>query len=297
LAQKVRDYSRDVLKLRVKGSFGSYSPGERKHLITVISAAPQAELKPYTWWFPFVGRVPYKGFFERAMALGEAKKLEGRGYDVHVTESDAFSTLGWFDDPIQSQFLRTDQVAYVDLLIHELFHNTMYIPGQADFNESAATFAGHRGAIAFFEWSEGIDSDSYDKAIGRWKDSLKFSGFLEGILSRLNSVYAAQIGLEEKLHQKEGIFSQSQEEFKILQVTLQTKRKGFLETRLNNAVLLHYWIYHRDLHFFERVYALAGEDLPRALARIQECGRDRENPFERLRGTVQSSSASNALTP
>lgn len=283
LAQRVREYSRDVLGLKVDGSYTSYSRRGQKRLVTLISAAPKAELKPYTWWFPFTGRVPYKGFFQHEQALSEAKDLEGKGYDVYVTESDAFSTLGWFNDPIQSQFLRYDRVSYVDLLIHELFHGTVYVPGKAEFNESAATFAGHRGSIGFFEWSEGSESTSHARAIGRWMDSLKFSGFLEEILDRLNFIYRADIPLDEKLRQKQEIFARSTEDFKVLQRTLRVKNYGFLRLNLNNAVLLHYWLYHRELNLFEKVYAASGGDLGASLGRIQECGKDRDDPFQKLR--------------
>ena len=296
LAQRVREYSRDVLRLNVKGSYASYSARERQHLVTVVSASPKAELRSYTWWFPLVGRVPYKGFFHRDQALAEANKLEESGYDVHLTESDAFSTLGWFDDPIQTQFLRYDKVAYVDLLIHELFHATMYIPGQTDFNETAASFVGHRGAIAFFEWSEGSDADTYAKATRRWRDSLKFSGFLEEVVTRLGRLYQEEAPLEEKLIRKEQILSRSREEFKILQGTLQTKRSSFLEGKLNNAVLLHYRFYYRELGLFEKAYALSGEDLPANLVKIRACC-DVGDPFEKLREVVQSSSDSRALMP
>jgi predicted aminopeptidase len=171
------------------------------------------------------------------------------------------------------------------MLIHELFHGTFYIPGRADFNESAATFAGHRGTIGFFERSEGSESTSYARAMGRWMDSLKFSGFLEGVLDRLNSIYQADIPLDEKLRQKQEIFARSTEDFKVLQTTLQVKNygSGFLRLNLNNAVVLHYWLYHKELNIFEKVYAASGGDLARALGRIQQCGKDREDPFQKLR--------------
>src|SRR5207342_1825450 len=132
----VREYARDVLKLNVGGSYGSYSYVDRPDLTYVVVAAPKTELRPYTWWFLIVGSVPYKGYFSKQDAEEEIERLKAEGYDTNLRTSAAFSTLGWFDDPLLSHLLRFDKVTLAGVVFHELFHNTLYLNGQGAFNES-----------------------------------------------------------------------------------------------------------------------------------------------------------------
>src|SRR5207247_1246767 len=127
-----------------------------------------ALLAASTWWYPVVGRVPYQGFFERGQAEAAGERLSGRGLDVEVRPAVAFSTLGWFADPLLSTVAQAPPVALADTVIHELFHSTIYVPGDATFNESAATFAGHRGAIAFFCSGPGAAPKPCAEARRRW---------------------------------------------------------------------------------------------------------------------------------
>jgi predicted aminopeptidase len=121
LVLAVREYARDVLKFNVGGSYSSYSFVDRPDLTYIVLAAPKTELRPYTWWFLIVGSVPYKGFFSKAEAEAEIERLKAEGYDTNMRTSAAFSTLGWFDDPLLSHLLKYDKVALTDIVFHELF--------------------------------------------------------------------------------------------------------------------------------------------------------------------------------
>ena len=99
-----------VLKFNVGGSYASYSYVDRPDLTYVVLAAPKTELRPYTWWFLIVGSVPYKGYFSKADAEAEIERLKADGYDTNLRTSAAFSTLGWFDDPLLSHLLKYDKV-------------------------------------------------------------------------------------------------------------------------------------------------------------------------------------------
>ena len=137
-----RSYAKDSLRLRTKDSFTTYSRLDHDTLVLVVSAAYRDTLKPYTWWFPIVGRVPYKGYFDFGAAKKAAKDLYDDGLDVYVRPSDAFSTLGFFNDPLLNTTLRGDSIDLANTVIHELTHNTFYASGQAPFNESFAMFVG-----------------------------------------------------------------------------------------------------------------------------------------------------------
>jgi predicted aminopeptidase len=124
-----REYARDSLRLRTKESFTTYSRLDKDTLVLVLSAAYRDRLEPYTWWFPIVGRVPYKGYFDFDAARRTARKFYEDGYDVSLRPSDAFSTLGWFNDPLLSTSLRRDSVDLANTVIHELTHNTFLRAG------------------------------------------------------------------------------------------------------------------------------------------------------------------------
>ena len=116
----------------------------------VLSAAYRDRLEAYRWWFPIVGRLPYKGFFKRDDALGRRDDFAARGFDTYLRPASAFSTLGWFNDPLLSTTVRADTALLVNTVIHELSHNTLFVAGNAEFSESFASFIGARGAEAFF---------------------------------------------------------------------------------------------------------------------------------------------------
>src|SRR5205823_1600957 len=145
-----RGFASDSIRLRARESFTTYSQLEHDTLVLVLSGAYRDRLQAYTWWFPIVGRVPYKGFFDFSAAKTAARQLDRGGFDVYLRPSPAFSTLGWFNDPLVSTSLRADSLDLANTVIHELTHNTFYAPGQAVFNESFASFVGARGSAWLF---------------------------------------------------------------------------------------------------------------------------------------------------
>src|SRR6476660_3433255 len=187
-----RQYAKDSLRLRTKDSFTTYSRLDHDTLVLLVSAAYRDTLKPYTWWFPIVGRVPYKGYFDFAAARRDAKDLAADGFDVYVRPSDGFSTLGFFNDPLLNTTLKGDSLDLANTVIHELTHNTFYASGQAPFNESFAMFVGARGAAAFFR-SRGSDSSAL-RLEARWDDDKLLAGFWSRVIVSLDSAYAAHPG-------------------------------------------------------------------------------------------------------
>src|SRR5918996_1123177 len=207
LVLAVREYARDVLKLNVGGSYSSYSYVDRPDLSYILTAAPRTELRPYTWWFLVVGRVPYKGYFSREDARAAAEELEGQGYDTNVRPSAAFSTLGWFNDPLLAHLLRYDKVTLAEVVFHELFHNTLYVKGAGHFNESVANFVGGHAAIEFFREKFGEGSAEHQRAVQNWEAELEFAGFIERLAGTLTELYKREIPYEDKLRLREEIFS------------------------------------------------------------------------------------------
>src|SRR4051812_13006794 len=190
-----RQYAKDSLRLRTKDSFTTYSRLDHDTLVLVVSAAYRDTLAPYTWWFPIVGRVPYKGYFDFGAAKQAAKDLAADGFDVYVRPSDAFSTLGFFNDPLLNTTLKGDSLGLANTVIHELTHNTFYTAGQAPVHQSFAMFVGARGAAAFFR-SRGQETAAA-KVDAEWDDDKLLARFWSRVIKSLDSAYAAHPGAGE----------------------------------------------------------------------------------------------------
>ena len=280
LALAVRTFARDSLGLTVNDSYTTFVRVDADQVVHVVTAAYRTRLEPFTWWFPIVGSVPYKGFFSQRAAETEAAALERQGYDTYVRPSVAFSTLGWFADPLLSNLLRYDRATLADIIIHELLHNTAYFGGHADFDESFANFVGVRGAMAFFAARN--DTAALRKAAAVWDDSLRFSDFLGGFTARLRHAYGAGLQAADR----QPLFTEAQEAFR--QLGLQTGLYADFATQpLNNAVILHYLTYADRLRVFDDLLQQRQGDLTLTIANILQAvradGRDPFGALEQLR--------------
>ena len=281
LVLDARSYAEDGVGLNVGGSYRSVSKIENKPIVYLVTAARRDRLQSYTWWFPIVGRVPYKGFFSEAKAREAAADLERQGYDTYVRPSVAFSTLGWFDDPLLSTLLRLQDVTLANIVFHELFHNTVFVPGSADFNESAANFAGHRSSIEFFCKLAPADEDACRSSSAQWQDAIVMSRFLAAEIGRLEEFYRTTKSERALLAGRERIFGEIREHFG--ELDLQTDRYDDFKTdKLNNASLLHDRVYYRDLDLFEELYRQRGS-VARSVRALETLTGRKGNPFENLR--------------
>lgn len=280
-----RDFARSRLGLKTKESFTTYSQLETDTLVLVLSAAYPDSLKPYTWWFPVVGRVPYKGYFDFKRARDDEGKLRRQGFDTYLRPSDAFSTLGWFNDPLLSTSLRRDSLDLANTVIHELTHNTFYAPGQAFFNESFASFVGARGAAAFYR-SRGQEQAAREVE-ARWADEKLLASFWARLLNSLDSAFEAHPESRvARIAARDSLYATAR-------MTLITDISRRLQTigpayatrvPLNNAALLARRIYAQDLQLFDDLYESEGKDLRRSIGKIVQVARENKTaPFAALR--------------
>ncbi|MFQ5689149.1 MAG: aminopeptidase [Gemmatimonadota bacterium] len=268
LVQDSRDFAERTLGLNAGASFRSFAPLTRDTLVLNISAAPEFELRWKTWWFPIVGRVPYRGYFNFRAALREADRLRKTGYDVWVRPVAAFSTLGWLPDPVLPTTLRLDSVALVETIVHETTHTTFFPAGRAHFNESFANFVGNRGAILFF--CEVTEQERLcEAARDRWADTRVFGRFFQSLARPLQNLYARNLPADTMRERKRRIFADAADRFRNqVRPRLKAGRYRDLEPeRLNNAWVLSRLLYYTRLDDFEQVYRQSG-DLTAAIHRI-----------------------------
>jgi predicted aminopeptidase len=271
LVLEARRYAVDSLGLTAKDAFTQFAQLDHDTLVLVLSGAERDQLRAVTWWFPVVGRVPYKGFFDFALAKRSEKELQASGYDTYLRPSPAFSTLGFFNDPLLSTTLADDSLEIVNTVIHELTHNKFYAKGQAVFNESFASFVGARGSERFFR-SRG-DSASAARAAARWNDDLLLGAVWARTFHELDSTFRARAGAEQRasrLSGRDSIYAAARRLLiDSIGPRLRTIDRRYAErVRLDNAALMARQIYSTGLDDFERVYTREGGDVRRATDRI-----------------------------
>ena len=294
LVLQARTFAQQALGLDAGESYTTYSWVESDTLLMVLSAARKDRFEPYTWWFPIVGRVPYKGYFDFPAAYAAAADLYAAGYDTFVRPSGAFSTLGWFNDPVLNTVLRYGDVGLVSTVIHELLHNTIFVPSHVSFNESFANFVGDRGAIEFFCAREGEASAECRLSRDAWTDNLIYGEFLSSMVRELERLYArTDIGFDAKVDARGSIFDHYRHRFRAdVQPRLRTTMfAGFEQTPLNNATLIGTRLYYDRLHLFDAVYERVGRDLPAAIAAIDSAASRAQDPFAALERLVADPAA------
>ncbi len=191
LARDAKQFAELRLGLNRNMNYESFVQLDRDSVSYVINAAPVDRLEHHTWWYPVVGSLPYRGYFNREVAEREAKALAASGeLDVHWRGVAAYSTLGWFNDPILSSMLRYEDYTLVNTIIHESVHATVFIKSNADFNERLATFLGNWAADLFFAERDGPDSATVKAARAERRAEQIFSKFISKELDLLHDWFA-----------------------------------------------------------------------------------------------------------
>ncbi|MBN1251224.1 MAG: aminopeptidase [Bacteroidales bacterium] len=189
LVEQIKKYTIDSLGLNPSKNYNTLYDQKGKDILWVVIAAEKYKMKEYLWKFPVLGKLPYKGFFKKHKAINEAEKLKNKGFDSQVSTVSAWSTLGFFKDPILSEMLNRPTGEIARLIIHELTHSTLFIKGDAEFNENLATFVGDEGAKQFLIDKYGIKSNYYKEYIGELIDIENFSAHVLKGAEKLDSLY------------------------------------------------------------------------------------------------------------
>lgn len=272
LVLDVRQFAIEQIGLNADHSYTKFVDVGRPYVVYGLSAAPKDALKPYTWHFPIVGDVPYKGYFKKELALREATSLQKQGYDTYVRGVRAYSTLGYFNDPILSTMLSYHEFSLIHTIIHELVHRTVWIDGSVRFNESFANFVADQGVNAYLTHRDGANALSHQLYQDIQADRRVFRAYMLDIVSQLEALYREPISRKAKLEQREVIFEAARTNYPSVFPNMRTKsyRKYFEGRQLNNAVMLSFRRYNQDMRFFEEALARHGGDLRRMIVAFKE---------------------------
>lgn len=273
LIQEIRQYGFEQIGLKKSSSYTCFCDTGDRPISWNLSACPPDRFEPYRWRFPIVGAVPYKGFFALERALREGQRLQSQGYDVALRPVAAYSTLGYFADPILSTMLDDPVDDLAELILHELTHGTVYARGQTEFNESLATFVGQVGSLEFLAYRFGANHPLIDRTRQKRRDEERFRTFMAGVVAALDSLYQLGLPQETVLVKRREVFAQAKEEYRRRRSQFEYLNcDDFLTWEVNNARLLSYQQYHCNLELFEAVFTRNGRRLKDAFAVFKACG-------------------------
>jgi len=263
--ENIRRYAMEDLGLSGSRNYTRYVELDRDYLAAVVSASASDSFTPHTWWFPIVGRVPYKGFFNIEDAMRERDRLESRGLDVWIRRVDAFSTLGWFRDPLYSFMKNYPERRLAELIIHELFHATLFLTNHVQFNEELATFIGIEGSRLYMEKTYGASwqTDSSTEAENAEADFVSFLTFIHSLIADLDAVYKSLISIDEKLRLKDEVISSAQWRFAATydDIFLTENYRNFSTMPINNAYLGLFNLYYEEDRYFYDLYNRASQQM------------------------------------
>jgi predicted aminopeptidase len=275
LLRSLRSFAGEDLKLPVDGHYKKYADLHRPYVVWNVEAAPEFSLEPKSWWYPMLGRLDYRGYFSKQGANKYATVLRKKGYDVHVGGVEAYSTLGWFKDPILNTFIFDPDADLAEIIFHELGHQRVFARGDTDFNEAFATTVGQEGARRWLLKKD--DRAALDKyAAGRRRTS-DFVHLIARTREKLEKLYGDQRNAEGKLkaskkpvadidemrRAKGAIYAQLQTDYHALKDSWGGNKEydEWFAREVNNAKLNSVAAYYDLVPGFERLLALNGGDL------------------------------------
>ena len=289
LVSEARTYA-SAIGLEPKNTFIKYAKLDTDVLAWILLASKADSFELYTWWFPVVGTVPYKGFFDIEDAKAYSEGLLKDGYEVSVRGTAAFSTLGWFDDPILSTTLKNDAVAIVNTVLHESVHTTIWVKGKVDFNESLANFVGTVAACEFFKarlaacLAEDLicmekNRTYYEHCLLDQARDFEFAGNISKLYAELDSLYRSQKTTPEKLAEREVVFNSYMAPLRLKFPNMKALQK------INNAEIMQYKLYMNGFEDLTLFYKNNGQNINKfvtALLAKEMKIKDSKNPYSEL---------------
>ena len=254
-------FAGERLGLHVGGRYANYVQLDRPAVVWNVFATPEFSVAPVAWRHPLIGAAVYRGFFDLPRAQRTAQDLAARGFDVQLGGAVAYSTLGWFDDPLLSTFIGLPDERLAALLFHELAHGELFVPGDSAFNEAFATFVGRQGVI---EWAEAHGRDS-EASRAAFRARTEQAAFLLAWRERFVALYARPLADDQRRLLKEALFA-------AMRACHARRGGGALPARLNNAVFVTVATYERWTGAFAALFDDAAGQWPAFFARARTIG-------------------------
>lgn len=268
-AQQIRRYASTELALPDNGSYTRYADIKRPYVVWNVFATPELSLQLKQWCYPIVGCAGYRGYFEREAADQAAAGLRTNGYEVHVSGVPAYSTLGWFPDPLLNTFIGGTEGQLAGLVFHELAHQVMFVGGDTTFNESFATTVEREGVR---RWLASNGNDASRQAYAEFAE--RRTQFLQLLLKYrhlLQQNFARDATDATKRERKQRLFADLRQDYGELKASWGGfgGYDRFFAQDLTNAHLAAVGAYNDLVPAFDALLAQSGGDFPRFYVEVK----------------------------
>ena len=255
LIEEIKQFAFDSLGIYPSKNYTKmYNQNGSPGMYVVTACAPYA-LEPYKWSFPIVGEFSYKGFFKKKRAIKEVEFLKKEGYDTDIGEVNAWSTLGWFRDPVMSGMLEKTEGSLASLLIHELTHGTIFVKNDVHFNENLASFIGDKGAILYLENKYSNESSEIKNYLEELSDLQKIRNHMHRAAEDLEQFYEKNKGSKSKKIKKEKINKLIMDMDTLSLNSFEKVRHiQTLKDSLNNTFFTDFLMYREDQKKLEKTF-------------------------------------------
>lgn len=270
LILELRDFAKSKLHLPTDDHYLSFVELEQPYVLWNVYAAPEFSFEPKTWCFPIAGCTAYRGYFSEEDARRYAGKLKQEGLDVYVGGVAAYSTLGWFDDPVYSTFIYQSDTRLAALIFHELAHQIVYVKDDSTFNESFATAVEQEGLRRWLAAKENPAAFNDYKA--NYQRSRQFIQLIMQYRRRLETLYAKDLPVPQKRHSKRLIFEKLKDEYELLKMQWggYSDYDAWFDRKLNNAQLITVSVYYDLVPAFLKLLQTGGNDLQLFYSKCQD---------------------------
>jgi predicted aminopeptidase len=298
LVEQLRAFAKDQLKLPVDGHYRKYVDLHREYVVWNVQAAPQFSLQPRTWWYPMVGSLEYRGYFSEKGAKNYAAHIAKKGDDIYVDGVEAYSTLGWFKDPLLNTFITRREPELAEVIFHELGHQRVFARGDTDFNEAYATTVGQEGARRWLRASGKTNQlEKYEIALRR---NDQFVHLIMSTREQLEKTYGDTLDKDGKVRAaktpplppvqlkeaKDRVFANLRAQYQKLKESWggYSGYDEWFSRELNNAQLNTIANYYDFLPAFERVLEMNGNDMEKFYAEVERLSKiDKDQRHQWLR--------------
>ena len=270
-AQAARTFASEHLHLPDNRSYRLYADLKRPYVVWNVFATPEFSLNPVTHCFPIAGCVAYRGYYSQGAARGEAAQQRQQGKDVLVSGVEAYSTLGWFDDPILNSMLTWGDERLATLIFHELAHQRFYVKDDSEFNESFASFVEQEGTR---QWRarQGLPPSSANSLQQRDQ----FTALVLDTRQRLQKLYAQPLPAQEMRQRKAAQFDRMRRDYRQLrdqQWAGNNRFDAWINAPMNNAKLLPFGLYDQWVPAFAALFKHSGGDWQVFYGQVEQLGK------------------------
>lgn len=285
--RRARHFAIEILKLPDNGSYQHYADLRRPYALWNVLATPEFSLNPVESCFPIAGCVAYRAYYDPARAHKLADQYRAQGYDVDIGGVPAFSTLGWFRDPVLNTMMHWSETVLIGTLFHELAHQRLYLADDTAFNESFARFVEQEGLRHYFSLHE----DALPNRAQRRLRSQQFTALVLSTRRTLASVYQLPLSTAAMRARKKAAFEQLKADYETLRDT-QWNGDGdyddWFAQELNNASLLPFGLYDEWVPAFSALFQASGHDWEKFYATCRDLGRmDRSARQEQMKALMR----------